>query len=79
MHAYIDIFINNIFASKSYPYHDLEDMIRDKDVCFLFFSSLIVYERTVLCKNFAILPETIEYYEFLLLFNVIQRIYQLRS
>ena len=35
MHAYTDIFTNNIFATKDYTYHDLKDIIRDKDLVLL--------------------------------------------
>ena len=31
MCAYTDIYINNIFATKDYTYHNLKDIIRDKD------------------------------------------------
>ena len=35
MRAYTDIFTNNIFATKDYTYHNLKDMIRDKDLVLL--------------------------------------------
>ena len=35
MRAYTDIFTNNIFATKDYTYHNLKNMIRDKDLVLL--------------------------------------------
>ena len=35
MRAYTAIFTNNIFATKDYTYHNLKDMIRDKDLVLL--------------------------------------------
>ena len=35
MRAYTDIFINNIFATKDYTYHNLKDIIRNKDLVLL--------------------------------------------
>ena len=35
MRAYTDFFTNNIFATEDYTYHNLKDMIRDKDLVLL--------------------------------------------
>ena len=35
MPAYTNIFTKNIFAIKHYTYHNLEDMVRDKDLVLL--------------------------------------------
>ena len=35
MRAYTDISTINIFATKNYTYHNLEDLIRDKDLFLL--------------------------------------------
>ena len=35
MSAYTDIFTNNTFGTKDYTYHNLKDIIRDKDLVLL--------------------------------------------
>ena len=35
MHAYTDIFTNNVFATKDYTYHNLKDIIKYKDIVLL--------------------------------------------